>query len=121
MIAHLEKKRGFSHLDTFLQANPSIDPAQFPPLRPCYLPVERKSKGSLPPRRPNIALRRSEVLTLSLAGQRGWSVMVRRRQGSGEDDFFAIRRTSASEDVERKKKEQKAKARREGEMGNHRG
>lgn len=57
MIAHLEKKRGFSHLDTFLQANPSIDAAHFPPLRPCYLPVERTSKDSPSPRRQSASLR----------------------------------------------------------------
>lgn len=87
MIGHLEKKRGFSHLSKFLQANPDVPAAVFPPLRPIYLPPER---------------------------QQGWQVMVRKREGP-TDNFFSIRRTSASEDVERKKKEQKARSRREEE------
>ncbi|KAM0793262.1 hypothetical protein ACM66B_000724 [Microbotryomycetes sp. NB124-2] len=84
MIQHLTKKRGFMFLEDYVKAYPETDVLRFPPTRPIYLPVER---------------------------QQGWSVMVKRKP-SDDPEFFPIRRTAQSAQVERKIKEQKARSRR---------
>lgn len=84
MMHHLNKKRGFAFLDDYLKEHPDANPMHFPPHRPVYLPVNR---------------------------QEGWQVLVKEKRGE-HDEFFNVRRTAASEEVERKKKEHRARARR---------
>ncbi|GAA6061679.1 hypothetical protein JCM10212_005971 [Sporobolomyces blumeae] len=86
MITQLTKKRGFAPLEDFLRSHPNVDPSQFPPVRPIYLPVPR---------------------------QAGWLVLVRnlRETADGRLDDWSARRSA---DEERgKRKEVRAKAARE--------
>ncbi|GAA5863714.1 hypothetical protein JCM1840_000113 [Sporobolomyces johnsonii] len=83
MITHLTKKRGFLPLADYLKQHPETDPAQFPPHRPVYLPVER---------------------------QAGWQVLVRRQKeyDDGRSDDWGARRPA--DEARGKKKELKVKA-----------
>ncbi|GAA5958587.1 hypothetical protein JCM21900_003988 [Sporobolomyces salmonicolor] len=83
MITHLTKKRGFLPLEDYLKQHAETDPAQFPPHRPVYLPVER---------------------------QAGWQVLVRHQKEyeDGRPDDWGARRPAYEE--RGKKKELKAKA-----------
>ncbi|GAA5918312.1 hypothetical protein JCM1841_002165 [Sporobolomyces salmonicolor] len=83
MITHLTKKRGFLPLEDYLKQHLETDPAQFPPHRPVYLPVER---------------------------QAGWQVLVRHQKEyeDGRPDDWGARRPAYEE--RGKKKELKAKA-----------
>ncbi|GAA5995039.1 uncharacterized protein JCM10292_004502 [Rhodotorula paludigena] len=83
VLTSLVKKRGFMYLEDYLRAHPNVPSNQFPPHRPCYLPVER---------------------------QAGWEVLVReqRQMADGSVDDWGARR--AADEERGKKKELRAKA-----------
>ncbi|GAA6047182.1 hypothetical protein JCM3770_006939 [Rhodotorula araucariae] len=83
VLTSLVKKRGFMYLDDYLAAHPEVPREQFPPQRPCYLPVER---------------------------QEGWEILVRqqRQMADGSVDDWGARR--AADEERGKKKELRAKA-----------
>ncbi|BGP12716.1 hypothetical protein JCM10213_008854 [Rhodosporidiobolus nylandii] len=82
VLGSLVKKRELLFIDDFLAKYPETDRKQFPPHRPCYIPVER---------------------------QAGWQILIRRQKHYPDGRFDDWNARRAVDEERGKKKEQKAK------------